>query len=504
LLAILRPWISAGAFAPPAWPWAAAGFLLAVAAVSFSISRRDPWPWRGICVQGQSAVLLGVCLPLIAAGVLGSVALAQLQVRLANFWNELPDSILDVRYALLLAPGACYFAAWALGWSIAQWLNHRDQLARKLPCVPAAQFMLHAAREGLVHLICAAVALAVGTVLLLKFNQVVYFSEFRSANVVRIATFGMPVLLAIFGVSITLMTGLVGRMYGDESREWWARQSAWTTICALSWLLLFGCVFYLPPLLHWAWATYLHATIATGAMTSILTLLGLKAGSGKATGMTVGARGKEMVALLAPYGFTVLAIAALSAAMQSQVAPVPAAPSEIALSLADYLDLYTDSSSARGNIAEGQHMPALLSLPGHRSAAVVAGGHQQVFAVHDVPAAPGAGVFWRQHAAAGAPSIHRVRPRRRSTAGRPAAPAGAGRPGGASTTSISFDECRRQPGWRQGTGLATAQGGQLRVFAGVLRLRAAPHARYRRPAVAIARSVPSYRTLCFPPVGAAR
>ena len=362
LLAVLRPWMSAGAFGPPAWPWAAAGFLLAVAAVSFSISRRDPWPWRGICVQGQSAVLLGVCLPLIAAGVLGSVALAQLQVRLADFWNELPDSILDVRYALLLAPGACYFAAWALGWSIAQWLNHRDQLARKLPCVPAAQFMLNAAREGLVHLICAAVALAVGTVLLLKVNQVVYFSEFRSANVVRIATFGMPVLLAIFGVSITLMTGLVGRMYGDESREWWARQSAWTTICALSWLLLFGCVFYLPPLLHWAWATYLHATIATGAMTSILTLLGLKAGSGKATGMTVGARGKEVVALLAPYGFTVLAIAALSAAMQSQVAPVPAVPSEVALSLADYLDLYTDSSSARGNIAEGQHMPALLPL----------------------------------------------------------------------------------------------------------------------------------------------
>ena len=139
VLAAIHLWMVAGA---AAWPWAAAGFLLAVAAVSFSISRRNPWPWRGICVQGQSAVLIGVCLPLIAAGVLGSIALAQLQATLADFWNALPDSVLDLRYALLLAPGACYFAAWALGWCIAQWRNHRDQQARKLPAVPTAQFQI--------------------------------------------------------------------------------------------------------------------------------------------------------------------------------------------------------------------------------------------------------------------------------------------------------------------------------------------------------------------------
>ena len=205
-----------------AWPLAVAFFLLAIAAIAFAISRRDQRPWRGTGLQGQQAVLFRVCAPLILAGIVGSVALAQLQSSLLQFWQHLPSSLFDLRHVWLLAPGFCYFVAWAAGWCLAQLSNHYDRPVQQLPPAALRIFLANAAREGLVHLLCAAVALAVGTLLLLKMNALVATSEFRNANVVRVVTFGMPVLLILFGMSSTLMIGLVGRMYGDESREWWA------------------------------------------------------------------------------------------------------------------------------------------------------------------------------------------------------------------------------------------------------------------------------------------
>ncbi|TWI50179.1 patatin-like phospholipase [Pseudoduganella flava] len=300
---------------------AAACFLVAVGCIAFGISRRDPRPWRGVGLQGQLAVVCGVCLPLVAAGVFGSLALSQVAPDINAFWTrgEIPDTW---HYAVLLAPGVCYFLAWATGWTVAQILNWRDAGPSSAPGGdgPLLRRLQAVFLMGLTHLICAMVALAVGTLLLIQL--IVFASGTTHANAVRVLTFGMPILLGLFGISITLMIGLVGRLYSDASREWWARQAAWTVICAAAWLFLFGCTFYLPPLLDWAWTNYVTTTAITGALTSLLTLLGLKAGSSKSTGSAQPVRSKELVALIAPYAFSVLAIATLTTALQALVAPV--------------------------------------------------------------------------------------------------------------------------------------------------------------------------------------
>ncbi|WBS00033.1 patatin-like phospholipase family protein [Pseudoduganella sp. SL102] len=376
------------------WPFAVAVFLLAVAGIAFSISRRDPRPWQGWGLQGQGGVLVGVCIPLLLAGLLGSMALRQEQASLATFWDDLPDS-LSPEYSFMLLPGLCYFLAWGLGWSSAQLLNWRDakraaadkagkagkkaeagtpgaagnagnagetnendkvaKSEQSANCHNAGKseksdtsdtsvnsgaagttgtsdksdnsaaypFSLRKVfREGSVHLISAAIALAAGSILLLKLVSLVQASAYRDVNAVRLATFGMPIMLCLFGVTITLMIGLVGREYRDESREWWARQGAWTVIFALGWLGLFACTFYLPPLLDWAWDTYLATTLIAGAVTTALTLAGLKAGSGKATGEGSTSSWKEWVALVAPYAFSILVIALLTTWLQRVVAPV--------------------------------------------------------------------------------------------------------------------------------------------------------------------------------------
>lgn len=305
------------------WPLAVGIFLVSVASIAFSISRKDRFPWRGWKLQGQGAVQLSVCLPLMLAGLIGSIALAQRHDYLAMFWNELPSS-LGRAHAYMLVPGLCYFIAWGAGWTAAQWFNAVDAKGkaaagdREYP----QRSLRRVLREGSVHLASAAIALTAGTILLLKVNALVHTSEYNAVNVVRLATFGMPILLCLFGVTITLMIGLIGREYRDESREWWARQGAWTVIWALAWLGLFACTFYLPPLLDWAWHTYVTTTAVAGLLSTLLTLAGLKAGSGKGTGNGGTANWKDLVATIAPYAFSLLAIALLTTALQWLVAPV--------------------------------------------------------------------------------------------------------------------------------------------------------------------------------------
>jgi hypothetical protein len=77
----------------------------------------------------------------------------------------------------------------------------------------------------------------------------------------------------------------------------------------------------------------------------------LKAGSGKSTGSSTPVRSKELLALVAPYAFSVLAIAALTTGLQALVAPVAPAASPTP-SLADVLERHTAcSSTLRGCFA---------------------------------------------------------------------------------------------------------------------------------------------------------
>ena len=349
--AFFVPTLSADA--PHVWPLAVLLFLWPVGMIAFSISRTCGRRWSEGQVQTQGAVLGWICLPLVLSGIAGSIGVWQVRAPLDTFWTNLPESLFDLTYGLFLVPGALYFAAWALGWACAAHLNRRDAVragpgAGARAPVPWRSVGL----EGLAHLVCAAVALAVGSVLLLKGVSLLVnapLRTFKDMNGVGLATFGMPAMLALFGITITLMIGLVGRLYRDESREWWARQGAWTFILALAWLGLFTAAFYLPPMLGWAWSEFGKTTTVSGAVASLLTVLGLKAGSGKSTGPRGAdvSKTRELAALVAPYAFGVLAIALLTAALQSTVAPVGPVPQAKTLSqrLWNHLDAYTDSSS---------------------------------------------------------------------------------------------------------------------------------------------------------------
>jgi predicted acylesterase/phospholipase RssA len=180
--------------------------------------------------------------------------------------------------------------------------------------------------EGLSHFMSAMVALTVGTVLLLAGLSALPNPSLHPIlnNAVALTTFGMPLMMTLFSVTMTLMIGLVGPLYSDASREWWSRQGAWTSIFSLTWLMMFGAAFFLPPLLHWAWITYdplANAGTALGWLA--MTWLGLKAGSGGATGLrAVGWTRLELVARLAPYVFTLGIFALLSTLVQAGVAPL--------------------------------------------------------------------------------------------------------------------------------------------------------------------------------------
>jgi hypothetical protein len=311
------------------WALAAvATFLWVVFSIAMSISSKGKIPERFWTSQSQSAVLWFVCLPLIFSGCTGAIAVWGHRYGLAAYWNGLPATLMDKSSIWLLIPGLLYIGAWGAGWLRAQLLNNKA--VKAATSVPAAGALRDDARNlasqisG--HFASAVTALTIGTILLLKSVSLLVAAgeaEPRFINAVQLATFGMPMMLLLFGVTVTLMTGLVGRLYRDQSREWWARQGAWTVICAICWVAVFGGAFYVPALLDYAWYMGWKSTSVGAALVALATAVGLKDGSGKSTGGPGAAKSKELIAQVAPYAFTLLTIAGLTTLLQWLVAPQP-------------------------------------------------------------------------------------------------------------------------------------------------------------------------------------
>lgn len=326
--------------------WIAAAifpFLWVVFWIALSISRRGRLPAKGWGAQSQPAVLLRICVPLMVAGFAGAVAVWGHRVPMARYWNGLPSSLIDSASGWLVAPGLLYIGAWFMGWATARRLNRTSLVGTGHTESPR---QLRSQMGG--HFASAVTALTVGTILLLKAVSAAVACERipwdSMINPVALASFGMPAMLFLFGVTVTLMIGLIGRLYRDQSREWWARYGAWIVICAGCWLLVFGSAFYLPPLLHYAWDSGAIATAATAGLTALATAVGLKAGSGKATGGPDAPRYKEWIAQVAPYAFMLLTVAILTTVLHWLVTPMPAEESAGArratLTVVDYLSAF--------------------------------------------------------------------------------------------------------------------------------------------------------------------
>ncbi|WP_020653731.1 patatin-like phospholipase family protein [Massilia niastensis] len=381
------PW---AAWSDLAWIAGVLLFLGAVFCIALSISSK-PESSRGLrrFPLSQGAVLWCINLPLMLAGFLGSVGLWRHGGAPAGM---LLPARLEGRWAWLLAPGLVYFIVWACGWYLAHDRASPYRRAGYTLCATAAcavlLLLLEAGRafapevslfghptgerlaqavwvlvalllllaiglrfhahlrcrdslrdltraelgEGLSHFACAMAALTLGSMLLLAGLSLLPDPATHPVlnNAIALTTFGMPLMMALFAGTMTLMIGLLGRLYSDASREWWSRQGAWATIFALGWLAMFGVSFFFAPLLHWAWLT--HApwkNLGTLLGWLAMTAFGLKAGSGTGTGPGSSPRlvpysRLDVAARLAPYVFTVGIFALLSALVQAAVAP-PAA-----------------------------------------------------------------------------------------------------------------------------------------------------------------------------------
>lgn len=240
--------------------------------------------------------------------------------------------LLTLEVAQLLAwrvcPALCVLMV-LIGAALA--LEQRLRLHRPVRDLSRAELV-----EGLSHFVCAIGALAAGTLLLLAGLALLPNPEEHPVlnNAIALGTFGMPLMMTLFSVTMTLMIGLIGSLYSDASREWWSRQGAWSSIFSLAWLITFGVAFFFAPLLHWAWLTYdpiANAGTAIGWL--VMTVIGLKAGSGSATGSVAGNCAKrEFAARLAPYFFTIGIFAMLSSLVQAVVAlPHVACPAPVSL-----------------------------------------------------------------------------------------------------------------------------------------------------------------------------
>jgi hypothetical protein len=228
----------------------------------------------------------------------------------------------NYRATWLLAPGTVYFLVWAAGWGAAQYLNRRaaSPAGTVASPVPPGRRWWQTAREAFGHLAFAIGALAAGTLLMIWVCHLAGDAAMASLSDVHLVTFGLPAMLVLFGLVMTLMIGLIGRLYSDASREWWARQGAWTMILAAGWLLVCASTFYLPALLAWAFDSYTTTAALSAAGTSLLTYLGLRSGGSRATG-DPGNRGRlELVAKLAPYAFSILFVGLLTMGLMAVAA----------------------------------------------------------------------------------------------------------------------------------------------------------------------------------------
>ncbi len=254
-----------------------------------------------------------------AAGLLGVawLLLAGAREFAADMLHRLaPAGLVEALLRGLMPAMLVLLLSIALGLAVEQYAGKRH----RRPDLSGAEL-----REGLSHCLCALGALTVGTILLLTGLALLPDPARHPVlnNAIALTTFGMPLMMTLFSVTMTLMIGLVGRLYSDASREWWSRQGAWASIFSLAWLVMFGVAFFFAPLLHWAWLTYepwSNAGTALGWLA--MTWFGLKAGSGNTTGETGSARSRlDLAARLAPYVFTLGIFALLGTLVQTVVAP---------------------------------------------------------------------------------------------------------------------------------------------------------------------------------------
>jgi hypothetical protein len=148
-----------------------------------------------------------------------------------------------------------------------------------------------------------------------------------ASTTVAVIAFGMPILLSLFGVTMVLCVGLVGRLYTDKSREWWSRQGGWTAIFVIAWIALITVSLYAPALVGYFYARFGElASVILGSAWLGTTVGGLMLGKSSATGAPNGKSRLDWLARAAPLVFSVGAVCLVSSMLHALLLPHKAAP----------------------------------------------------------------------------------------------------------------------------------------------------------------------------------
>ena len=214
-------------------------FLVAVFFISLNISliSHPNNQKRWLYCQEQLCVLTRVVAPLMISGFCGSVWL----------WYEFSAAVIylwDWHYWIVAT--VIYLIVWGIAWRLGQTTNARNGVK------PARSGSVW--RQVGPHLFFSIAALVLGHTLiggaLELFHKLTQTSGALN-HPVNLVAFGMPVALTIFGISMVLLVGLLGRAYSDRSREWWSRMGGWTIILTSGWVIFFVICFYGPPIILW-------------------------------------------------------------------------------------------------------------------------------------------------------------------------------------------------------------------------------------------------------------
>ncbi|MEO6024932.1 MAG: peptidoglycan-binding protein [Burkholderiales bacterium] len=291
-------------------------FLIAVFFISLNISLvfhpRNKQRW--LFCQEQACVLTRVVAPLMVSGFFGSVWL----------WYEYEgagDYLTDWHYWLVAT--AVYLAVWAMGWILGQRANAQNGLSIN----PSGGLWGQIAP----HLFFSIAALIIGhSLIAFVLSQMSEIVKTRNPlnHPVNLVTLGMPVALSIFGVSMVLLVGLLGRAYSDRSREWWSRMGGWTIIFTGGWVVLFTISLYGPPLMTWlnreigAWAS---STLTLGWL--VPSLAGIFYGKSDRSNAATTTRPSERLLTIAPPIFVLGLLLLTTVIIQFLITP-PITPSD--------------------------------------------------------------------------------------------------------------------------------------------------------------------------------
>lgn len=343
--------------------WIGAGSALwAVFFIALSISTvADPTRHQWRRGQSQGSILAFVAIPLLVSAFASSIAVWHYREKFIDIWDRIPPDTAHPVLTWIVLPGAAYFAAWAIGWLLAQRHNSGS--------TEAGIRWSQGLREGCGHLLCAVIALGVGVMLLswsvsaLGKWPLAEDTLEGPAQGMLLVSYGMPFMLCIFGIAMILTIGLVGRMYNDRSREWWSRQGGWTAICTVAWVSLTAVSFYAAPILGYAYAN-LSGWVQTlvGSAWLATTLGGLQLGHSSATGKRGARPYLEWIAALAPLLFSIGALLLVSTLVYFVMLPSSLVTGWGGPNYESWNSAFTDYFDAAEQIAARKSVIVLLCL----------------------------------------------------------------------------------------------------------------------------------------------